>query len=143
MPLPRTSAACNNWRAIDVRQCALQRSTASCTPMRRLLFGLIALGGAAVACASQASEPASLNAPELIRLVRQDCGSCHGMTLQGGLGNPLTRDALAGQSAEALAIIILHGKHGTAMPPWKTLLTEAQAQWIAQRLIEGFPEETR
>lgn len=80
---------------------------------------------------------------ELIHLVRQDCGSCHGMTLQGGLGNPLTREALAGQSAEALTVIILHGKQGTAMPPWKTLLTEAQAQWIAQRLIEGFPEEAR
>lgn len=87
----------------------------------------------------------SVNAPvdvaELTRLVRQDCGSCHGMTLQGGLGAPLTREALAGKSAEALAIIILHGKGGTAMPPWKTLLSEAEAQWIAQRLLEGFPEE--
>jgi cytochrome c55X len=82
-------------------------------------------------------------ARETVRLVRQDCGSCHGMSLQGGLGTPLTREALAGQSAEALAIIILHGKHGTAMPPWKTLLSETQARWIAERLIEGFPEEAR
>lgn len=111
--------------------------------MQRFAFGLISASIAVLACASQAREPAAVDPPELIRLVRQDCGSCHGMTLQGGLGNPLTRDALAGQSAEALAIIILHGKHGTAMPPWKTLLTEAQAQWIAQRLIEGFPEEMR
>jgi cytochrome c55X len=111
--------------------------------MQRLIFGFIAAGMAALACASQASEPAAVDPPELIRLVRQDCGSCHGMTLQGGLGNPLTREALIGQSAEALAVIILHGKHGTAMPPWKTLLTEAQAQWIAQRLLEGFPEEMR
>jgi cytochrome c55X len=78
---------------------------------------------------------------ETIRLVRQDCGSCHGMSLQGGLGSPLTREALAGQSAEALAVIILHGKHGTAMPPWKSLLSAPQAQWIAERLLEGFPEE--
>lgn len=80
-------------------------------------------------------------APEMIRLVRQDCGACHGMTLKGGLGKPLTREALAGQSPEALAVIILHGKEGTAMPPWKTLLSEAQAQWIAEQLIMGFPEE--
>ncbi|GAB1393940.1 hypothetical protein MASR1M60_21040 [Rhodocyclaceae bacterium] len=80
-------------------------------------------------------------ARETVRLVRQDCGSCHGMSLQGGLGVPLTKEALAGQSAEALAVIILHGKHGTAMPPWKTLLSEAQARWIAERLLEGFPEE--
>lgn len=111
--------------------------------MHKALFGLIAVAVAVAAAASQATEPAEIHPPELIRLVRQDCGSCHGMTLQGGLGVPLTREALAGQSAEALTIIILHGKQGTAMPPWKTLLTEAQAQWIAQRLIEGFPEETR
>lgn len=83
-----------------------------------------------------------ISTEEAVRLVRQDCGSCHGMTLQGGLGAPLTKDALAGQSAEALTIIILHGKHGTAMPPWKSLLTEQQARWIAERLLEGFPEET-
>lgn len=82
-------------------------------------------------------------APEMIRLVRQDCGACHGMTLKGGLGKPLTPEALAGQSPEALTIIILHGKTGTAMPPWKSLLSEAQARWIAERLIAGFPEEPR
>ncbi|MDP1526462.1 MAG: cytochrome c [Rhodocyclaceae bacterium] len=87
-----------------------------------------------------ASEGA-VSASDTIRLVRQDCGSCHGMSLQGGLGTPLTREALAGQSAEALAVIILHGKHGTAMPPWKSLLSATQAQWIAERLLEGFPEE--
>jgi cytochrome c55X len=88
---------------------------------------------------------ASSEREDLIRLVRQDCGSCHGMTLQGGLGVPLTREALtsANQSAEALTIIILHGKEGTAMPPWKTLLSEPQARWIAERLLEGFPEEER
>ncbi len=85
----------------------------------------------------------AISTEETVRLVRQDCGSCHGMTLQGGLGSPLTKDALAGQSAEALTIIILHGKHGTAMPPWKSLLSEQQARWIAERLLEGFPEEIR
>lgn len=84
---------------------------------------------------------ATLDEAHLIRLVRQDCGSCHGMTLKGGLGKPLTREALTGQSADALAVIILHGKHGTAMPPWKTLLNEQEAHWIAERLIAGFPEE--
>lgn len=79
---------------------------------------------------------------ELVRLVRQDCGSCHGMKLTGGLGTPLTREALAGKPVESMAATIIHGRPGTAMPPWKTLLTEAQAQWIAEQLIAGFPEET-
>ena len=31
---------------------------------------------------------------KLGNLVRQDCGSCHGLTLKGGLGKPLTADHL-------------------------------------------------
>ena len=84
-----------------------------------------------------------VDARELVRLVRQDCGSCHGMTLQGGLGTPLTAQALAGKPAESLAATILYGRNGTAMPPWKTLLSEAQANWIVDRLLAGFPEEVR
>ena len=79
----------------------------------------------------------------LIRLVRQDCGSCHGMRLQGGLGTPLTREALAGKPQESLAATILYGRPGTAMPPWKSLLSEEQADWIATQLLSGFPEEKR
>ena len=30
---------------------------------------------------------------QLVRIVRQDCGSCHGMRLTGGLGPALTREA--------------------------------------------------
>lgn len=99
----------------------------------------------AVFSVTAAAEPAGVDVRELVRLVRQDCGSCHGMTLQGGLGVPLTREALtsANQSVDALTVIILHGKEGTAMPPWKTLLNETQARWIAERLLEGFPEEER
>ncbi len=82
-------------------------------------------------------------AAELVRLVRQDCGSCHGMTLQGGLGSPLTREALGDKPAENLAFTILHGRPGTAMPPWKSLLSGTEADWIAQRLLQGFPEEGR
>jgi cytochrome c55X len=80
---------------------------------------------------------------ELIRLVRQDCGSCHGMQLTGGLGTPLTREALADKPLESLSATILYGRPGTAMPAWKTLLTENDANWIAEQLLVGFPEERR
>lgn len=79
----------------------------------------------------------------LIRMVRQDCGSCHGMRLSGGLGPALTRDALAGKPPEPLAATIYHGRPGTTMPPWKALLSIDDAQWIARQLIAGFPEEKR
>lgn len=76
----------------------------------------------------------------LKHLVRQDCGSCHGMTLKGGLGTPLTADALRDKPLDSLTATILYGRPGTAMPAWKTLLNETEATWIARQLIAGFPE---
>ena len=64
----------------------------------------------------------------------QDCGSCHGLTLKGGLGRPLTKAALAEADREILSLIILDGVPGTAMPPWRPLLTETEALWIADYL---------
>ena len=55
-----------------------------------LLFMSLSLS----ANASEGAPFAEETIHETIRLVRQDCGSCHGMSLQGGLGTPLTREAL-------------------------------------------------
>ncbi|MHA1166035.1 MAG: c-type cytochrome [Alphaproteobacteria bacterium] len=77
---------------------------------------------------------------ELTNLVRQDCGSCHGMTLKGGLGGPLLPESLAGADNESIASIILHGVPGKPMPPWTGLLTREEAIWIASKLKEGFPQ---
>lgn len=76
-------------------------------------------------------------AAELEHIVRQDCGSCHGLRLTGGLGHPITPQALAGRDADGLAEIILDGLPGTAMPPWRPLLTEDEAGWIADYLLKG------
>jgi len=74
---------------------------------------------------------------ELLRLVRHDCGSCHGLTLKGGLGKPLLPKNLAGRDARTLARIILDGIPGTPMPAWRGILTERDALWIARKLKEG------
>ena len=74
---------------------------------------------------------------KLANLVRQDCGSCHGMTLNGGLGKPLTVEQLRPWDRDQLANIILDGVPGTPMPPWRPLLTELDARWIADRLKQG------
>lgn len=87
------------------------------------------------------AEPAPARQRELVRLVRQDCGSCHGLRLTGGLGPALTRSALAGKPAPGVAAVIVHGIAGTPMPGWRPMLDAAEAQWIAERLIAGFPEE--
>lgn len=101
-----------------------------------LLLAPAALANAALANAA----PDPQRARELTHLVRQDCGSCHGLTFKGGLGPPLLPEALRGKPRESLVATILHGRPGTAMPPWATLLDEAEAAWIVDRLVEGFPE---
>jgi len=73
----------------------------------------------------------------LRHLLLQDCGSCHGLTLRGGLGPPLTRAALAGRSPRDLRDVILNGRPGTPMPPWKPFMTEAEAAWLVEQLLHG------
>ncbi|WP_370402726.1 c-type cytochrome [Sulfitobacter sp. JB4-11] len=75
----------------------------------------------------------------LAHLVTQDCGSCHGLKLTGGLGSPITPDALEGHTVEGLKTIILDGIPGTAMPPWRPLLSDDEAAWIAAYLLEVSP----
>lgn len=100
----------------------------------------IALALAAVPALAGDLPPENLppgRATELERLVRQDCGSCHGMTLKGGLGPDLRAETLAGTAPETLAQIVLDGIPGTAMPPWRPLLTEGEALWIAEYLLNA------
>lgn len=59
------------------------------------------------------------------------------MTLRGGLGPPLTAQALERKPSQALAAVILFGRPGTPMPPWKGMLSEAEVQWLVQRLKSG------
>ncbi len=74
---------------------------------------------------------------ELTHIVKQDCGSCHGMTLKGGLGPALLVENLQDKPILFIQNTILYGRPGTAMPPWKTLLTEQEALWIAEQLKQG------
>lgn len=91
---------------------------------------------------ADATPPGGERQRELVRMVRQDCGSCHGMTLNGGLGPALTAAALKQRDIpkEALVATIVGGRPGTPMPPWHRFLNEAEAVWIVDRLLEGFPE---
>lgn len=76
---------------------------------------------------------------QLARWLRDDCGACHGMTLQGGLGSPLTTQALAGKPRDGLVATVLQGRPGTAMPPWQPFMTQEEAQWLIDRLLAGKP----
>lgn len=104
-----------------------------------LILGLACLTGTATAQSPWA--PAAEREQVLVRMVRQDCGSCHGMRLTGGLGPALTPTALSGFPVDSLEAVIYHGRPGTPMPPWKAMISEAEARWIAGQLLTGFPEE--
>jgi len=78
---------------------------------------------------------------DLVRLVRQDCGACHGMMLKGGLGPALLPDTLRNKPLASLRATILRGRPGTAMPPWQGILSETEADWIVKYLLAGFPME--
>ena len=74
---------------------------------------------------------------ELTDILLQDCGSCHGMTLKGGLGPALTPDALEGKPAVYLQQTILEGHPGTPMPPWKSILSLPEIDYLVSILISG------
>lgn len=90
---------------------------------------------------AQAEEISPARQTELTHLLKHDCGSCHGMTLKGGLGPPLLPEDMAGKPPEMLRQIILDGLPGTAMPPWRAFLTEAEADWLVAILQQGMPDE--
>ncbi|MFS8976968.1 cytochrome c [Cupriavidus necator] len=100
---------------------------------------------AALAAVLLGAAPAALAQPtparqaQLAHWLRDDCGACHGMTLRGGLGPPLTREALAGKPRESLVATVLYGRPGTAMPPWQPFMTQDEAQWLIDRLQAGKP----
>ena len=108
--------------------------------VRRTALAAIAagvLGAWASAFAMDDVVPPRARQHELLVLLKQDCGSCHGMRLTGGLGPALTPQALEDKPAASLVATIRSGRPGTAMPPWAPFLTEAEAQWLVARLQRG------
>ncbi len=87
-----------------------------------------------------AEPPSPSRQNELINLLRHDCGACHGMTLKGGLGPALTGQALADKPYPLLVNTIMHGREGTAMPPWAGILSREEIAWLVEQLRRGGPD---
>lgn len=104
--------------------------------MRRLatVLGMLSAAGAAYG-----AEPADARRAQLLEMIRHDCGACHGLTLKGGLGPSLEPATLAGRDTGQLGFVILNGRRGTPMPPWRAHLTETEALWLAETLKRGLP----
>ena len=84
--------------------------------------------------ASAAETPGPQRQEELLYLLHQDCGSCHGMTLKGGLGPSLLPQALEGKSASYLRHVIAKGVPGKAMPPWENILEPTEIDFLVKYL---------
>jgi len=80
---------------------------------------------------------------ELLYFLKHDCGSCHGMTLKGGLGPALLPETLAAKPKSYLVTTILEGHPNTAMPPWKSMLSYDEAVWITEQLQSGDALQTK
>jgi cytochrome c55X len=106
--------------------------------VRPWLAALVILASTA---ANAGSVPSSERQHQLLYLLRQDCGSCHGMTLKGGLGPPLLPAALADRADALLVDTILNGRAGTPMPPWAFEIGPAEAGWLVEQLKEGLPDD--
>ena len=100
-------------------------------------FAWLALSLLFALSSGAAADPGAARQQALTDLLLQDCGSCHGLTLGGGLGPALEPSRLAGHTVDTLSRIILDGMPGTAMPPWRAMLSADEARWLARRLLEG------
>jgi len=104
-----------------------------------LFFILLTLSLILVPCHVRAADT-DLTAEQkqtLIHLLKQDCGSCHGMRLKGGLGPELTQSKMAALGVNNLTAVIKYGRPGTAMPPWQAILSDTEIQYIAEQLVSG------
>ncbi len=115
MRLPRLDAALRSW--VDAGTAVLVFCICVATPVM------------ARAEPISADRKASLD-----YLLRHDCGSCHGMTLQGGLGPALLPERFADLDIDSIASMILIGNPEKAMPRWENLLSISDARYLAERL---------
>lgn len=93
-----------------------------------------------IAPVALADDPTAERQARLKHLLVQDCGSCHGLRMTGGLGPALTRDAIADKPRDYLIATVTHGRPGTAMPGWNALLNEHDIAWLVDLLLEGYPK---
>ena len=83
-----------------------------------------------------ASEPSAQRQQELRNMLKHDCGSCHGLTLKGGLGPSLLAQDLTNKPSDYLIDTIQNGRKGTAMPPWKPFITASETRWLVEELLK-------
>jgi len=108
-----------------------------------IILGITLLASQIAMAETAITEVNATRQNELMYFIKHDCGSCHGMTLKGGLGPALLPETLSAQPKEYLVTTILEGRKNTAMPPWKSMLSRNDALWITEQLQSGQFEQTQ
>lgn len=82
--------------------------------------------------------PPTIAADELYTI---RCAGCHGVNRQGvsGLGPALTPDSLRALSYTEIRDIILNGRSNTAMPPFKSALSQEEIDALVQLIKDTSP----
>lgn len=62
----------------------------------------------------------------VVKLYQDACSGCHGPQRQGATGPALIPQRIGGVGDEFIKTILLNGRPGTAMPPWKGVITDSQ-----------------
>ncbi|MCP5014957.1 MAG: cytochrome c [Ketobacter sp.] len=81
--------------------------------------------------------PSEQRQADIIYTVKQDCGSCHGLTLAGGLGPDLRASRLKQLPDKYLISVIRNGVPGTPRPPWQRFFSDKEIHWIVTQLKQG------
>ena len=115
----------------------MARNSRSSVLLKLLLVAIMLLTVTTAYTAEGSQNISAQRQAELHNLLLQDCGSCHGMTMKGGLGPALTADVLKNKSRQMIELTILRGRPGTPMPPWDRILTKEEVRWIVDKLYSG------
>jgi|GEM_PF-4150127 len=80
---------------------------------------------------------------EILRMIKQDCSTCHGDQLQGKYGPPLLPDNLRYIPDEYLVNVIKNGRPGRYMPAWITMLNQDEIYWLVNWLKDESRSDQR
>jgi cytochrome c55X len=108
---------------------------------KQVLLALMVSVSVVLSGVAHGEAPEPQRQKELIRLLHNDCGACHGLRLTGGLGPALHPEALQDKTADSLTQVILQGRPGTPMPGWAPFMSESEAKWLSESLVNGVPDE--
>ncbi len=68
------------------------------------------------------------------KLYELECQGCHGPMHQGGVGSDIRPEKLKDKTSMFLADVIMEGRSGTAMPPFKGFLSKQEASQMVDYL---------